>query len=158
VCNRAKLSRTAATIVALFPMATASAVARQFRATDIQGEDCPTVQALRGMGRMIAERSGGRHEFHIFRSRRLGEEKETVEQPRVRAIDLNRTDDAQPGTFMPTMNMPATPFLFRSIEHPQNTLDGPIGNQILDSIKPYGYVGLRDPAAAQPIERIRKVE
>ena len=34
------------------------------------------------------------------------------------------------------------PFLFRSIEHLQKVLDGPIGNEILDSFEPYGFVGL----------------
>jgi len=34
------------------------------------------------------------------------------------------------------------PFLFRSIEHQQKVLDGPIGKAILDSFEPYGFVGL----------------
>jgi TRAP-type C4-dicarboxylate transport system substrate-binding protein len=34
------------------------------------------------------------------------------------------------------------PFLFRSIEHLQKVLDGPIGNEILGSFGPYGFVGL----------------
>ena len=40
------------------------------------------------------------------------------------------------------MNVLAMPFLFRSIEHLQKVLDGPIGNEILDSFEPYGFVGL----------------
>jgi TRAP-type C4-dicarboxylate transport system substrate-binding protein len=34
------------------------------------------------------------------------------------------------------------PFLFRSIEHMQKVMDGPIGTSILDSFEPYGFVGL----------------
>jgi TRAP-type C4-dicarboxylate transport system substrate-binding protein len=34
------------------------------------------------------------------------------------------------------------PFLFRSIEHLQKVLDGPIGEEILNSFEPYGFVGL----------------
>src|SRR4030095_9216843 len=34
------------------------------------------------------------------------------------------------------------PFLFRSIEHQRKVLDGPIGNEILGSFEPYGFVGL----------------
>jgi TRAP-type C4-dicarboxylate transport system substrate-binding protein len=34
------------------------------------------------------------------------------------------------------------PFLFRSIEHMQKVLDGPIGSEILNSFEPYGFVGL----------------
>src|SRR3954467_12240682 len=120
----------------------AMAVAREFRAADTQAEDYPTVQALRLMGDMIAERSGGRDRIRVFHSRQLGEEKETIEQTRAGAIDLNRTNGALIGNFVPAMNVLAMPFLFRSIDHLQKVLDGPIGNEILNSFEPYGFVGL----------------
>src|ERR1700719_708841 len=143
VYSRADLSRTIAPVVALLLAAVwTSAVAREFRAADSQNEDYPTVQALRYMGRMVAERSGGRHQIRVFHSRQLGEEKETIEQTRAGAIDLNRTNVALIGTFVPAMNVLAMPFLFRSIEHLQKVLDGPIGNEILGSFEPYGFVGL----------------
>src|SRR5712675_1922248 len=143
VYSRADLSRTIAPVVALFLAAVwTSAVAREFRAADSQNEDYPTVQALRYMGRMVAERSGGRHQIRVFHSRQLGEEKETIEQTRVGAIDLNRTNVALIGTFVPAMNVLAMPFLFRSIEHMQKVMDGPIGTSILDSFEPFGFVGL----------------
>jgi tripartite ATP-independent transporter DctP family solute receptor len=119
-----------------------SAWTREFRAADTQSEDYPTVEALRYMGRLIAERSGGRHQIRVFHSRQLGEEKETIEQTRVGAIDLNRTNVALIGTFVPAMNVLAMPFLFRSIEHMQKVVDGPIGTSILDSFEPFGFVGL----------------
>jgi tripartite ATP-independent transporter DctP family solute receptor len=143
VYSRAELSRTVAIFVALFLTALSTgAVAREFRAADTQSEDYPTVQALRYMGRLIAERSGDRLQIRVFHSRQLGEEKETIEQTRVGAIDLNRTNVALIGTFVPSMNVLAMPFLFRSIEHLEKVLDGPIGSEILGSFEPYGFVGL----------------
>src|SRR5437868_8251550 len=94
------------------------------------------------MGRLVAERSGGRLQIRVFHSRQLGEEKETIEQTRAGAIDLNRSNVALIGTFVPSMNVLAMPFLFRSIEHLQKVLDGPIGNEILNSFEPYGFIGL----------------
>ena len=141
--SRADLSRTAALVVALLLAAAATgAIAREFRAADTQNEDYPTVRALRYMGRLIAERTGGRHQIRVFHSRQLGEEKETIEQTRAGAIDLNRINGALIGNFVPAMNALAMPFLFRSIEHLQKVLDGPIGNEILNSFGPYGFVGL----------------
>lgn len=142
--RRADLSRTMTVVVALLLSAAAStgAFAREFRAADTQNEDYPTVQALHYMGSLVAERSGGRHLIKVFHSRQLGEEKETLEQTRVGAIDLNRTNVALIGTMVPAMNVLAMPFLFRSIEHMQKVLDGPIGNEILGSFEPYGFVGL----------------
>jgi tripartite ATP-independent transporter DctP family solute receptor len=147
VLSRAELSRTGMVIVALFlalplVLAATRVVAREFRAADTQAEDYPTVQALRYMGTLISERTGGRQQIKVFHSRQLGEEKETIEQTRVGAIDLNRTNVALIGNFIPAMNVLAMPFLFRSIEHMQKVLDGPIGREILDSFEPYGFVGL----------------
>jgi tripartite ATP-independent transporter DctP family solute receptor len=143
VYSRADVWRTGAVVGALLLTAlTTNALAREFRAADTQSEDYPTVEALRYMGGLIAERTGGRHQIRVFHSRQLGEEKETIEQTRAGAIDLNRTNVALIGSFVPAMNVLAMPFLFRSIEHMQKVLDGPIGNTILDSFEPFGFVGL----------------
>ena len=140
---RADLPRTIALVVALLlAVASTGVFAREFRAADTQNEDYPTVQALRYMGHLIEERSGGRLQIRVFHSRQLGEEKETIEQTRVGAIDLNRTNAALIGTFVPSMNVLAMPFLFRSIEHLQKVLDGAIGHEILNSFEPYGFIGL----------------
>ena len=141
--RRAGLSRTMSLVVVLLLTAVATrAAAREFRASDTQSEDYPTVQALRYMGSLVEERSGGRHHVRVFHSRQLGEEKETLEQTRAGAIDINRTNVALIGTMVPAANVLAMPFLFRSVEHLQKVLDGPIGNEILSSFEPYGFVGL----------------
>jgi tripartite ATP-independent transporter DctP family solute receptor len=140
---RADLPRTVLHVVALFlTVAATCASAREFRAADVQAENYPTVQALRFMGRVIAERSGGRHQIRIFHSGQLGEEKETIEQTRAGAVDLNRINVALIGSFLPAINVLAMPFLFRSAEHLQKVLDGPIGNDILNSFESHGFVGL----------------
>ena len=139
----AGLSRTVTVVAALLLTAFATnAPAREFRAADTQSEDYPTVQALRFMGRLIEEKTQGRLQIRVFHSRQLGEEKETIEQTRAGAIDLNRTNVALIGSFVPAMNVLAMPFLFRSIEHLQKVLDGPIGDEILGSFEPFGFVGL----------------
>jgi tripartite ATP-independent transporter DctP family solute receptor len=119
-----------------------AATARDFRAADTQMEDYPTVQALMFMNRLVAARTNGRHRILVFHSRQLGEEKETIEQTRAGAIDLNRTNVAPIGSFVPEANALALPFLFRSIDHLHRVLDGPIGDGILASFDPYGFVGL----------------
>src|SRR5262245_54685944 len=129
-------------VALLLTVVSTGGFAREFRAVDTQSEDYPTVQALRYMGSLVEERTGGRHKVRVFHSRQLGEEKETLEQTRAGAIDLNRTNVALIGTMVPAMNVLAMPFLFRSIEHQQKVLDGPIGSEILGSFEPYGFIGL----------------
>ncbi len=116
--------------------------AREFRVADTQAGDYPTVQALELMGRLVRERTGGRHSLRVFHSRQLGEEKETIEQTRIGAIDINRTNVAPLASFVPEANILALPFLFRSVDHLYTVLDGPVGDDILASFERHGLVGL----------------
>ncbi|WP_370878251.1 MULTISPECIES: TRAP transporter substrate-binding protein [Rhodoplanes] len=120
----------------------APAAAREFRVADTQVEDYPTVQAVLHMSRLIEEQTGGRHRLRVFHSRQLGEERDTIEQTRVGAIDLNRTNVAPIGAIVPTADVLSLPFLFRSTAHLHSVLDGPIGDEILRSFEAYGFVGL----------------
>jgi tripartite ATP-independent transporter DctP family solute receptor len=115
---------------------------REFRVADTQVEDYPTVQALEVMAREVAERTRGRHRIKIFHSRQLGEEKDTIEQTRVGAIDLNRTNVAPIGSMVPLANVLALPFLFRSFEHLHKVLDHAIGEEVLASFQAAGFIGL----------------
>jgi tripartite ATP-independent transporter DctP family solute receptor len=116
--------------------------AREFRAADIQEESYPTVQALIYMDKLVAERTGGRHRIRVFHSRQLGEESQTIEQTRVGAIDLNRINVAAIGDVAPVLSILAQPFLFRSIDHLYQVIDGPVGDDILAAIEPNGFIGL----------------
>lgn len=142
--SRAAALRIAAALMLCVAACTAAALsqAREFRVADTQTEDYPTVETLRFMGRLIAERTQGRHQLRVFHSNQLGEEKETLEQTRAGAVDLNRTNAALAGNYAPAINVLAMPFLFRSIEHLRAVLDGPIGDEILKSFEPTGLVGL----------------
>ena len=116
--------------------------AREFRVADTQAEDYPTVQALQFMARQVEERTDGRHRMRVFHSRQLGEEKETIEQTRVGAIDLNRTNVAPLGSLIPSANVLSLPFLFRSFDHLHKVLDHAIGDEILAGFERHGFVGL----------------
>ncbi len=123
-------------------MSSVEAPARSFRVADTQPEDYPTVQALFYLDRLVQERTGGRHRLQIFHSRQLGEEKETIEQTKVGAIDLNRTNVAPLADYVPEAKVLVMPFLFRSVEHLHRVLDGPIGADILKHFEGSGFVGL----------------
>ena len=134
--------RMIATVAVAVTIATAPGFAREFRVADTQPEDYPTVEALAYMGKLIAERTAGRHQLRVFHSRQLGEEKETIEQTRAGAIDINRTNVAPIGDLVPAARVLSMPFLFRSIEHLHKVLDSPIGTELLEGFAPYGFIGL----------------
>jgi tripartite ATP-independent transporter DctP family solute receptor len=134
--------RAAALAVAALLALPVIADAREFRVADTQAEDYPTVQALMYMARLVEERTGGRHRVRVFHSRQLGEENDTIEQTRVGAIDLNRTNVAPIGSFVPAANLLSLPFLFRSFDHLHTVLDQTIGEEILAGFQRHGFVGL----------------
>lgn len=135
--------RSAGIVVACITAAAAqTALTREFRAADIQEENYPTVQALRLMDQLVTQRTERRHSIRVFHSRQLGEESQTVEQTRVGAIDINRINVAAIGNVAPVLNVLALPFLFKSVDHLYKVVDGPIGDEILAAVEPYGFIGL----------------
>jgi tripartite ATP-independent transporter DctP family solute receptor len=131
-----------AVCAALLMTMPAAAGAREFRVADTQSADYPTVLALQFMAQIVEERTGGRHQIHVFHSRQLGEEKETIEQTRIGAIDLDRTNVAPIGSLVPAANVLSLPFLFRSFEHLHHVLDQSLGREILGEFQRHGFVGL----------------
>jgi len=140
--SHANFCKAAAVLATASAAFSAAAPAREFRAADTQSEDYATVQALNVMARMVEERTRGRHTIRVFHSRQLGEERETIEQTRVGAIDLNRTNVAPIGFLVPAANVLTLPFLFRSFAHLHKVLDGEIGNEILAGFERQGFIGL----------------
>ena len=135
---RVDLPRPLTLVVALFSMAAPTSVfAREFPTADAPSADDPTVAALHDMGHLIEEDSPRRLQIRVSHSR---QPRVSIEQTRVGAIDLNRTNAALIGTFVPSMTPLSMPFLFRSSEHVQNVLNGP--TEIPNSLKPCGFVGL----------------
>ena len=127
---------------ASFALGLPAAQATTFRAADNQVEDYPTVQALMFMDRMIQEKTGGRHRIRVFHSGPLGEEKHTIEQTRIGAIDIDRVNVTPLAALIPAANALLLPFLFRSTDHLHAVLDGPIGDDILATLDTAGFVGL----------------
>ena len=115
---------------------------RNFRAADTQSKDHPTVRALVHMSELVSDRTQGRHRMIVYPGGLFGEQEASLEQTRTGAIDINRTNMAPLATFVGQANIFGLPFLFRSADHLQRILDGPIGEDILQSLEPHGFVGL----------------
>ena len=131
-----------ATILAFIVMGLMAAEARDFKATDTQPKDHPTVQAIVHMDRLVRDRTQDRHRINVYPGGMLGEQRATFEQTRLGAIDINRTNMAPLSSFVGEVNVLGLPFLFRSADHLHKVLDGPIGDAILQGLEPHGFVGL----------------
>ena len=114
----------------------------ELRLADIHNDEHPAVQAVRRMGELLAERSGGRISLKIYSGGKFGSEKEALEQLQSGALDMTRTMVSQLNKDCPATVVPTLPFLFRAIEHMQHAVDGAPGQEILQSCAAGGYVGL----------------
>lgn len=114
----------------------------QLRAADYWDDQYPTVKGLKRMGELLNERTKGRITLKVFSSGGLGTEKETLEQVKIGALDLVRVNISPMNNICQETIVPTLPFLFRSIDHMHKALDSAIGDEILASCDPKGYVGL----------------
>ena len=115
---------------------------RDFRAADTQSNDHPTARALVHMSELVSDRTQGRHRMIVYPGGVLGEQEASFEQTRTGGIDINRTNMAPLASFVGKANIFGLPFLFRSADHLHRILDGAIGDDILQSLEPHGFVGL----------------
>lgn len=124
-------------------LAATAAAAAEFRSADIHNaDDYPTVVAVKRMSELLEKASGGKHKIKVFNKGALGTEKETIDQAKIGALDLTRVNISPMNNICPLTQVPTMPFLFRSVEHMRKVLDGPVGEEILKSCEPFGFVGL----------------
>jgi tripartite ATP-independent transporter DctP family solute receptor len=121
---------------------TAHAQEMTLRSADIHPDGYPTVDAVKYMGELVKERTGGRIAIQVMNNSMLGQEKDTIEQTRFGVIDMNRVNAAPFNNLVPETVVLGLPFLFRSTEHMHKVVDGPIGDKILAAFEPHGLVGL----------------
>jgi len=132
------------TLIALATAALGLAAnAAEFRSADIHNaDDYPTVVAVKHMSQLLEKASGGKHRIKVFNKGALGTEKETIDQVKIGALDLTRVNISPMNNICPLTQVPTMPFLFRSVEHMRKVLDGPVGDEILKSCEPMGFIGL----------------
>ena len=128
--------------LAFIALGLTAAEPRDFRAADTQTNDHPIARALVHMSGLVSDRTQGRHRIIVYPGGLLGEQEASYEQTRTGGIDINRTNMAPLASFIGRANILGLPFLFRSIDHLHRVLDGPIGDDILQSLEPHGFVGL----------------
>lgn len=112
------------------------------RSSDTHPDGYPTVEAVKAMGVLLQERSGGRLCVEVFHSAQLGEEKDTIEQTQLGVIDLNRVSIGPFNNIIEETKVFSLPYIFRSTEHMHKVVDGEIGESILAEFANHNLIGL----------------
>lgn len=136
-----KSTAIAALATAAFATA-ATACEVTLRSSDTHPDGYPTVEAVKHMGSLLEERSGGRLCVEVFHSAQLGQEKDTIEQTQLGVIDLNRVSLGPFNNIIEETKVFSLPYIFRGTDHMHNVVDGEIGDAILAEFSNHNLVGL----------------
>ncbi|HWJ04427.1 MAG TPA: TRAP transporter substrate-binding protein [Steroidobacteraceae bacterium] len=111
-------------------------------AADAHVDGYPTVEAVRWIGKRLAEETGGRLGLRMYHSGQLGRENDTVDLVRHDVIDLTRVNFAPLNNAFPATRVAALPFVFDSTAHMRRAMDGAPGREILQRFGARDLVGL----------------
>jgi len=120
----------------------AAARPRVFRLADNQPDGYPTVLGDLAMAKYVEERTNGAMRIEVYNNSVLGDEKTTIEQTQTGAIHFIRVGLNPLSSINPIMNALAMPFLFRDRAHMFKVLDGPIGQELMESLQGENLLGL----------------
>jgi len=115
---------------------------RVFRLADNQPDGYPTVLGDLAMAAYVEKASNGAIKIEVYNNAVLGDEKTTIEQTQTGAIHFIRVGLNPLSSLNPLVNALTMPFLFRDRDHMLKVLDGPIGKEIMESLKDQHLLGL----------------
>lgn len=107
-----------------------------------QTADYPTTLGALRFAELVQERTQGRIHIIVESEAKLGAESEVLEQIQYGGIAFARISLSQIAEQVPEMNVLQLPYLYRDSEHMWRVLDGEIGDDFLQKVSPYGYIGL----------------
>ena len=102
----------------------------------------PVHHALVRFGERLNELSDGTMKVDIYPSNQLGDERATIELLQLGTLDVSKVSSGVMENFVPEMGVFSLPYLFRDRDHLWQTLNGPIGEEILQSAVPYRMLGV----------------
>lgn len=104
------------------------------KAADTHPAGYPTVVAVEMFGKKLEEQTKGRIKMQMFPGAVLGQEKETIEQTQLGAIQIARVSLGVIGPVVPEVDVFNMPFVFRDIPHMRKVIDGPVGDELLEKV------------------------
>ena len=135
------LALVAALVVAL-PFQAAAQAKVVLRLAETHAQDYPTTKGDYEFARLVKERSGGRIEIQVYPGSQLCHETAVIQQVQFGAIDLTRVSISPLASFVPKLDAFQMPYVYRDEEHMWKVLKGQIGNDLLKSLEPFGFIGL----------------
>lgn len=106
------------------------AAALEIKSSDVHAMGYPTTDAIQFMGEWLSEQTDGELSINIFHSMQLG------------ALEMTHVSVGVVGPIVDDFNAFNLPFVYRSIDHMRNVVDGEIGQEFLAGLEAGGLIGL----------------
>ena len=136
--------KTKTTFAAACALLACAAHATEFRSSDVHNsDDYPTVAAVKHMSQVLAKESGGKYTIKVFNKSALGSEKETLDQVKIGALEMNRVNISS------LNSIPLCPCLAK------RKSDGATGNAT--GSQPFGATATRPSDAPRSTQRAARV-
>lgn len=107
-----------------------------------QPEDYPTTIGDKEFAKIVAEKTKGRIKIEVYAGGQLGDEKSVIEAVQMGGIQLARVNAQPLSEFAKKLRVLSLPYLFNNEEHLWKTLNGAVGQELLDSLKDAKMIGL----------------
>src|SRR5919199_5109326 len=101
----------------------------------------PQHQAAEMFKQLVEERTKGYYDVQIFPAQQLGTLRDQVEGTMVGTIELTQQPASTYALFVPRMSVLDLPFLMTTEEAMWKVLDGPVGQELLQSLEAKGMKG-----------------
>lgn len=111
-------------------------------ATDVHVKNYPTVEAVRWIGQVLEQETGGRIGIRLYHSGQLGRESEAIDMARFGAIDMTRVYSGALNNAFPLTQALSLPYVFESVAHMRRAMDSDVGTRVLEGFSKRDLVGL----------------
>lgn len=105
-----------------------------------QPENNPVTIAMHKFADLVEEKSNGEVLIDLYASAQLGQETENIEQVAAGILDMARVNSVTLAQTVPELGVFTLPYIFANQDVKYKILDGPIGQEVLDSFPKYGMV------------------
>ncbi len=138
-----RLAQAVVVVAALAALPFATATAQEAMKMNISnGQNSHYGVAIDAFANEVEKRTNGRYKVQNFYAGALGAERESIEGVQLGTLDLTMTSTGPVPNFVPEVAILDIPFLFRDYAHARGTLDGPIGQEMLQKFQAKGLVAL----------------
>ncbi|WP_422443630.1 TRAP transporter substrate-binding protein [Thermoanaerobacterium sp. DL9XJH110] len=102
----------------------------------------PYQLGLEKFAELVSQKTNGKVKVEVFHSSQLGNERDMVEGLQLGTLEMTLVSTAPLSSFTKKFFVFDLPFIFKDTASARAVVDGPVGTQLLDSLKDQGIIGL----------------